>query len=464
MFKLVLYGVAIILITVIFLSTVLTIGYLNNKREKLKSDTEQYLKAIAYSISPALDFDDIDTINEVFALLEYEETFVSVKVKSDKGIIYIYEISEHPLITANDKDFLFFNIPILNKQGASLGTIEASVTTQFLIEDAKKDVIKIAYITIIILIITSLFIVMLAQKFVDPIIKLKSSTEAIARDDFSQTIKVISDDEIGDLSQAFNLMTKDLKKFRDELLEAKLYTESIILNMADMLVVFDKQGMIKTVNKAILGLLGYSEKELVGKLVSSFLGGGKDYFDKNIIVPLSNRKVIRNIDLIYIAKDGRRIPVNFSANIFIEKEVDSAGDKEFINIVGIAQDMCQIKELISGLEFTKKELEALSRNLENKVKERTMDLIQSQEAMTNIMEDLDESKSYIEKIIVNLLDMLIVITVDGKIQTINPIVKNTLGYSEEELIDQDFPLFLRIAPEQNCCLKYLIQVKQGKAF
>ena len=51
-------------------------------------------------------------------------------------------------------------------------------------------------------------------------------------------------------------------------------------------------------------------------------------------------------------------------------------------------------------------------------------------------EELEESRKYINNVIKSMNDMLIVINPDGKIKTINKAVERTLGYNEEELVEQ----------------------------
>lgn len=60
--------------------------------------------------------------------------------------------------------------------------------------------------------------------------------------------------------------------------------------------------------------------------------------------------------------------------------------------------------------------------LETKVRERTR--------------ELEESRKYINNVIKSMDDMLIVINPNGKITTINRAVERTLGYNEEELVEQ----------------------------
>ena len=60
-------------------------------------------------------------------------------------------------------------------------------------------------------------------------------------------------------------------------------------------------------------------------------------------------------------------------------------------------------------------------------------------------EDLMEttvSKDYVDDILKNMLDSLIVINPDGTIKTVNRATCNLLGYKEEELVGENFSLVI----------------------
>jgi PAS domain S-box-containing protein len=67
--------------------------------------------------------------------------------------------------------------------------------------------------------------------------------------------------------------------------------------------------------------------------------------------------------------------------------------------------------------------------LETRVRERTR--------------ELEESRKYINNVIKSMNDMLIVINPDGKIKTINKAVERTLGYNEEELVEQSVSIIFK---------------------
>jgi len=80
------------------------------------------------------------------------------------------------------------------------------------------------------------------------------------------------------------------------------------------------------------------------------------------------------------------------------------------------------------------------RNLpEGVLEEEKIALLPRGELETRVRErtrELEESRKYINNVIKSMNDMLIVINPDGKIKTINKAVERTLGYNEEELVEQ----------------------------
>ena len=187
------------------------------------------------------------------------------------------------------------------------------------------------YVLITILVICSisfLFVFFLVHR---PISKIVEGTRKVAGNQLSFIIDVDSKDEVGSLAESFNQMTRDLKKFRNDLLSAKAYTDNIIHSMLNSLVVVDRNACIKNVNKATCDLLGYSEQELLNQPMSLIFA--KDYFDDLGFSAESIHDFGGTGETIYQAKDGRKIRVLFSASV-IRNDVG-----EFQGVVFMAQDI-----------------------------------------------------------------------------------------------------------------------------
>ena len=106
--------------------------------------------------------------------------------------------------------------------------------------------------------------VLIRRLITSPISRISHTMSAIASGDLDKRIHMNSRDEIGMLATSINKMTEDLQKTT----VSKAYVDNIIESMIDTLIVIDKNNKIKTVNKSTLKLLGYEEKDLIGKDVS----------------------------------------------------------------------------------------------------------------------------------------------------------------------------------------------------
>lgn len=129
-----------------------------------------------------------------------------------------------------------------------------------------------------------------------------------------------------------------------ELEAAKTYTESIIQNFLDTLIVTDMEAKIKTVNPATCRLLGYTEEELIGQPVSIIFAEEevRQFFrffrDPRNKEALNMQGTIRNRQFTYKTKDGRLIPMSFNASVM----KDEAGN--VTGVVAGAKDLTEIKQ------------------------------------------------------------------------------------------------------------------------
>jgi len=126
---------------------------------------------------------------------------------------------------------------------------------------------------------------------------------------------------------------------REELLASYQDLASILESMLDPVIVANPDGIIRTVNRATLELLGYTEEELLGKPVGTIFEEEEeeeeeeDFFRGTGLARLVREGAARNIELTLLAKSGERIPVVFSGSV-IRKD-----DGHLSAVVGVARDM-----------------------------------------------------------------------------------------------------------------------------
>ncbi len=153
-----------------------------------------------------------------------------------------------------------------------------------------------------------------------------------------------------ELEMRVQARTKQLYEAKVELEKAKDYTDNIIKSMADTLIVVDPDGTIETINQTTLDLLGYQENELIGKSINIIFGEEKTLLSEGSGLDDNSTKkaIVRNREKTYLSKDGRRIPVFFSASVM------RADDGKTLGIICVARDITEQRK-------TQQEIESLSR-------------------------------------------------------------------------------------------------------
>jgi PAS domain S-box-containing protein len=118
----------------------------------------------------------------------------------------------------------------------------------------------------------------LAKHLTRPIRAIMGGVEHIAKGDFSPIPEPGTNDEIQDLSIAFNRMVDDLRRFGevrvDELVAEKAKTEGIIYSSEDGVVLTDQHGHVQLINPKsleVLGLMDESRDSLSGRPIWSFV-------------------------------------------------------------------------------------------------------------------------------------------------------------------------------------------------
>jgi two-component system sensor histidine kinase VicK len=111
---------------------------------------------------------------------------------------------------------------------------------------------------------TAVMGVALARTITGPIRELTRTAAEIAAGDFERTIHVRSKDEIGQLGETFNLMTRRLVETLNEVHGEKNRVEAILTHMADGLIALDSTGRILKLNSAAERMLAVEQGEALG--------------------------------------------------------------------------------------------------------------------------------------------------------------------------------------------------------
>ncbi|MDI6617665.1 MAG: ATP-binding protein [Clostridiales bacterium] len=187
-------------------------------------------------------------------------------------------------------------------------------------------------ISALILFILSLIISFLfTRNITKPVKEMTFLSKLIAEGKLNREISVYSDDEIGNLAEAFNNMTKKLRVTIDDLYDKKNKLEAILKSMQGGVIAIDNNERIMLVNPEAMNIFGFDENVL-----------GKHLLE-----------VIRNVefeDILYKHQDeNRELRINYPKDMILRVKAAPITDMENgnrkIGIVAIMLDITELKQL-----------------------------------------------------------------------------------------------------------------------
>ena len=143
------------------------------------------------------------------------------------------------------------------------------------------------------------------------------------------------DDEINNLATSFWSMTEKLK----QTMVSKSYVDNIIKNMSGCLMVLSADQTLIKINNNTATLLGFSEKEMMGRQITEFICGDTInlFKDRGLNVLAWGEDVI-NLEVCLLTRDKTKIPVLFSGSVM------RTPDQVIEAIICVVNDITQRKK------------------------------------------------------------------------------------------------------------------------
>lgn len=139
------------------------------------------------------------------------------------------------------------------------------------------------YGSLIALALTALLGIILSNTITNPIKVITKQATAIAEGDFNHQVKILGQDEIGQLGKAFNYMTNRLRDALSLNEEEKEKLASILSNMSDGVVATDELGRVIVMNRRAKQMLQIQEKDVLGKDIADLLGMSKEKIGQYVL-------------------------------------------------------------------------------------------------------------------------------------------------------------------------------------
>lgn len=202
------------------------------------------------------------------------------------------------------------------------------------IDDNINEVIQLIVIAVILsTIVSGLLGLLFANGLTNPIMSLTTSAKKIAQGDLENEeniIEVKSDDEIGELTETFNHMAKELRKTLSQISSEKNKLETVFAHMADGILVFNIEGQLIHANPAAYNMLGL---QIADKPFEEIMADKIEGLDFESLLSMDTKEIKTYMLAL------RENYVNACFASYIDKSNDSIG------IITVLQDITEQKKL-----------------------------------------------------------------------------------------------------------------------
>lgn len=246
--------------------------------------------------------------NDIRELLVYysraSSNLIEVRIVDDKGKILgtsnlnnqgiVGQKSNDPLVkrtlslgtTSEDKIYkdesnknnrVWVNVSSIKNKGQVIGAIYLVAD----IESVYKQVDDITNIfitgTLIAMIITAVLGILLSRTITKPIIEMKRQAYAMARGNYSRKVKVYGVDEIGELADSFNTLTKRVQEAQAMTEGERRKLSSVLAYMTDGVIATDRRGKVILINTPAEKMLRVKHESANGRSIIDVLDIGDTY-------------------------------------------------------------------------------------------------------------------------------------------------------------------------------------------
>ncbi|MCS7216007.1 MAG: HAMP domain-containing protein [Thermodesulfovibrio sp.] len=324
----------ILLFTVIFITISIFSGWhlYNNLVEQYKSKGTAIASSIASSSAETIlnldsatvqamidQFLEIEGVSYVFVVDSTGEiishTFIPTIPEEIEKIAHLHRTKIRDVHIESMGDFLDIVSPIT--EGA-IGYVHVGMNKNIINKKMWNVLGKQLTLLSLIFIFSVLLAYFMVNRISQPLNQLTEYAKKLLAHDFDAKVDIKSEDEIGLLANTMKSMANNINEvfaryefaLKDavvELQDTLAYLTTIIDNMADGLIVVDKDGIINHINLAASEMFGMAEFEMIGKNVEIL---GKE-LEKLVKKSLHTEEVVSTEISLVNERVGKAVAISF---------------------------------------------------------------------------------------------------------------------------------------------------------
>lgn len=249
---------------------------------KLQNDIRELLVDYSRASSNLIEVRIVDDKGKILGTSNLNNQGIVVQKSNDplvKRTLSLGTTSEDKIYKdeSNKNNRVWVNVSSIKNKGQVIGAIYLVAD----IESVYKQVDDITNIfitgTLIAMIITAVLGILLSRTITKPIIEMKRQAYAMARGNYSRKVKVYGVDEIGELADSFNTLTKRVQEAQAMTEGERRKLSSVLAYMTDGVIATDRRGKVILINTPAEKMLRVKHESANGRSIIDVLDIGDTY-------------------------------------------------------------------------------------------------------------------------------------------------------------------------------------------
>ncbi len=177
-------------------------------------------------------------------------------------------------VVSDHGDYMIQVTPLNAGNGSAntVGAIYVRASMQGVFNDLRNISLMFLVTSLIAAVMGAILSLVVSHAITKPIEEMQSQALNIADGDYSSQVKIYSNDELGQLGQAFNTLSVRIERSQEESESEQRRLDSVLSHMSDGVLATDRHGNVNVVNQMALSFLNTTEEEIVNKPIASVLG------------------------------------------------------------------------------------------------------------------------------------------------------------------------------------------------
>lgn len=293
-----------------------------------------------------------------------------------------------------------------------------------------------------------IFAVFVSQKITNPIKKLLTETQNVAKGNINKDIEIMSGDEIGSLAESFNTILSNLKSMMQQVLEisgeavllkeVRQYAEKFFDDVPSAIIIIDSSGMITNFNSIAAKITGIAQDEVINRNIHNIHIDILNTLFKLMIDGLEDEIIYIKHIIKIIKDDNTEIP------IVLNTSIQRDNTNKIIGVICAFRSIKQVNALEESI-IRAKNLESLGelaagmaheiRNPLTSIKGYAQYLKLESQGNKNIEDDVSVIISEVERLN-GIIDRFLIFARPRELRTenadINRILKNVIALINKE--------------------------------